>query len=521
MATAENRSQSIQGPGQASGTFAVVGALSFGLFVLHMIFSGRYGYFVDELYYIACSHHLAWGYVDQPPLIAVITWIERHTIGDSLHALRFLPAVADGLLVLLTGLIVREIGGRRYAQALACVAVIVAPMYLGLYNLLTMNAFEPLFWMACALVAIKIIKGGSPKLWLLFGFLAGIGLENKHSMLFFGFAFFVGLLLTPERRFLRGPWPWLAGLIAFLIFLPNLVWEIHRDFPTIQLLRNVQRSGRNTELSWAGFVGQQILVMHPLSAPLWLVGIWYFLADKNGRRFRVLGFTYLIILLCFLVLHGRVYYLAPAYPMLFAAGAVAFEGFAARASRAWLKPAYVAVLLITGALLAPFGYFPILPVNSYIAYSRALHLEPPRIENNHLGPLPQVYADMFGWKEMAAAVAGAYNQLSPEDKQRCAIFAQNYGQAGAIDFFGAKMGLPRAISGHQSYFYWGPRNYTGECMIVMDDRPARLSQLFDSWRKVATVYNPYSMPYEHFDVYLCRGLHEPLAQLWPSLKHWN
>ena len=128
---------------------------------------------------------------------------------------------------------------------------------------------------------------------------------------------------------------------------------------------------------------------------------------------------------------------------------------------------------------------------------------------------------MFGWKEMAEAVAGAYNQLSPEDKQRCAIFAKNYGQAGAIDFFGAKMGLPSAISGHQSYFYWGPRNYTGECMIVMDDRPARLSQLFDSWRKVATVYNPYSMPYEHFDIYLCRGLHEPLAELWPSLKHWN
>lgn len=521
MATAENCSQSDRGADQASGTLAIVGGLSFGLFVLHMIFNGRYGYFIDELYYIACSHHLAWGYVDQPPLIAVITWIERHTLGDSLHALRFLPAVAEGLLVLLTGLMVRELGGRRYAQALACVAVIVAPIYLGLYNLLTMNAFEPLFWMGCALIAIKIVKGGSPQLWLIFGLLAGIGLENKHSMLFFGFAFFVGLLVTPERRFLRSPWPWLAGLIAFLIFLPNLVWEIHRDFPTIQLLRNVQRSGRNSELSWAGFIGQQILVMHPLSAPLWLAGIWYFFTDKNGRRFRVLGLTYLIILLCLLMLHGRVYYLAPAYPMLFAGGAVAFEAFAARTSRAWLKPAYVTVLLVTGALLAPFGYFPILPVNDYIAYSRALHLGPPKIENNQLGPLPQVYADMFGWKEMAEAVAGAYNQLSPEDKQRCAIFAQNYGQAGAIDFFGAKMGLPRAISGHQSYFYWGPRNYTGECMIVMDDRPARLSQLFDSWRKVATDYNPYSMPYEHFDIYLCRGLHEPLAELWPSLKHWN
>ena len=176
--------ENLQREGEPIGELAVLGCLSLGAFILHMLFNGRYGYFVDELYYLACSHHLDWGYVDQPPLIAVITWIERMTLGDSLHALRFLPAVADGLLVFLTGLIARELGGRRYAQILACLAVIVAPLYLGLGNLLTMNAFEPLFWMGCALVAIKIIKGGSPKLWLLFGLLAGLGLENKHSMLF-------------------------------------------------------------------------------------------------------------------------------------------------------------------------------------------------------------------------------------------------------------------------------------------------------------------------------------------------
>src|SRR5260370_6396642 len=199
------------------------------------------------------------------------------TLGDSLHAVRFLPAVASGLLVLLTGLIARELGGRRYAQVLACVAVIVAPLYVGLGNLLTMNAFEPLFWMGCALVAIKIIKGGSPKLWLLFGLLAGVGLENKHSMLFFGFGFLVGLLLTPERRFLRSPWFWLGGLLAFLIFEPNLVWEIQHGFPTIELLRNVQRSGRNVTLSSANFLAQQILVMHPLAPPFGLAGLWHFL----------------------------------------------------------------------------------------------------------------------------------------------------------------------------------------------------------------------------------------------------
>ncbi len=367
-------------PGKEDSRVALgaIGCLSFCLFILHMLFNGRYGYFVDELYYLACSHHLDLGYVDQPPLIAVITWIERITLGDSLHALRFLPAVADGLLVLLTGLMVRELGGRRYAQILACVAVIVAPIYLGVDNLLTMNAFEPLFWMGCALVAIKIIKGASPKFWVLFGFLAGLGLENKHSMLFFGFGFFVGLLLTAERRFLRSPWFWLGGVVAFLIFLPNLVWEIRHGFPTIELLRNVQRSGRNVALSSWNFLAQQILVMNPLAAPLWLAGLWYFLHDQAGRIFRVLGWTYLIILLCFLALHGRVYYLAPAYPMLFAAGAVVFEQFAERTSHAWLKPAYVAVLLASGILLAPFAYFPILPVGKYLAFSRAVTRTPSR-----------------------------------------------------------------------------------------------------------------------------------------------
>jgi hypothetical protein len=496
-------------------------ALSLLLFALHMLFNGRYGYFIDELYYLACSHHLAWGYVDQAPLIAVITWLERITLGDSLHALRFLPAVAAGLKVLLTALIARELGGKVYAQALACIAVIVAPVYLGIDNLLTMNAFEPLFWMGCVLIAIRIFKGGDQRLWLLFGLLAGLGIENKHSTLLFGFAFFVGLLLTPERRFFWQPWIWLAGLLALVCFLPNLLWEIHHNFPTIELLRNVQRSGRNVALSPVSFILQQVLIMHPLAAPLWLAGLWYYFRDSQGRHFRLLGWIYVILLLLMLVLSGRIYYLAPAYPMLFSAGAVAFQGFAERTPRQWAKPTYIVVLVLTGILLAPFGYFPILSVQTYIAYAKAVHFEPPRIENHPMGPLPQLYADQFGWKEMAEAVSGAYDKLPPDERKNCAIFGQGYGQAGAIDFFGSKLGLPNALSGHQSYYYWGPRGYTGECVIVMDDRPERLAQLFERYEKVATVYHPYSMPTEHFDIYLCHGLREPLATLWPELKLWD
>lgn len=510
-------------PNAGPEEWALLGGLSFVVFAAHMLVSGRYGYFVDELYYLACSHHLAWGYVDQPPLIAVITCLERTTLGDSLSALHFLPAVAAGLRVLLTGLIARELGARRFAMVLACVCVMVAPIYLGLDSLLTMNVFESLFWMGAALIALKIFNGSSPKLWLLFGVVCGFGLLNKHSMLFFGFGLFVGLLLTKQRKQLREPWLWLGALIAFLIFLPNFLWQFHRDFPMIQLLHNVQASGRNAELGPLMFMAVQAMILHPLAAPVWIAGLVELLRDPEGKGWRVLGITWIVIMLCMLTMHGRMYYPAPAYPMLFAAGGVAFDRWLSLVSSGrWLKPAWLTLLVITGIAFAPFAYFPLLSVDQYIAYSRFWRFEPPRIETHRMGPLPQIYADQFGWKEMAQVVADAYYKLPPEEQKSCAIVAQNYGQAGAIGLFGAKMGLPEAISGHQNYYYWGPRGYTGECMIVMDDRPERLRELFDNVQYAGTVDHPLSMPYEHFDVFVC---HKPkfgsLQQIWPELKHWN
>ena len=510
--------------GARPGDWALLGGLSFVIFVAHMLVSGRYGYFVDELYYLACSHHLAWGYVDQPPLIAVITWLERVTLGDSLSALHFLPAAAAGLRVLLTGLIARELGARRFGMVLACVCVMVAPIYLGLDSLLTMNVFESLFWMGAALIALKIFNGASPKLWLLFGVVCGVGLLNKHSMLFFGFGLFVGLVLTKQRRQFASPWIWLGGVLAFLIFLPNLVWEIQRHFPTVELLQNVQRSGRNVEVGPVRFlVMQALMIFHPLTAPVWIAGLVELLRDRERKGWRVLGITWLVIMACMLTMHGRMYYPAPSYPMLFAAGGVAFERWSARLRSArWLKPAYIILLVVTGVLIAPFAYFPMLTVDQYLAYSRFWHFQPPRIETHPLGPLPQIYADQFGWKEMAQVVADAYHKLPPDEQKSCAIFGQSYGQAGAIDFFGAKMGLPNAISGHQNYFYWGPRGYTGACMIVMADRPGRLHELFESVELAGTVYHPLSMPYNHFDVYVCRTPRfGDLQTIWPKLKHWN
>jgi len=486
---------------------------------IHLYAGRHYGYFVDELYYLACSRHLDWGYVDQPPLIAWITLVARTVLGESLAAIRFLPAVAGAALVGLTALLAREFGGRRFAQALAALAVLIAPGFLAMHNLLTMNVFEPLFWMGCAWLLILIVKTGNSRLWIWFGLLAGFGLENKYSMLIFGAGAILGLLLTEQRRSLATRWLWAGGAIAFLIFLPNLLWNVQHQFPFLELQANIRRSGRDVPLGPVPFFGEEILAMHPLTLPIWLAGLWFFFGSKPGKSFRALGWAWILSAAIIVALSPRIYYLFPAYPLLFAGGAVAWEVWL-DTQPAWRKAIWPALMLVGGPALAPLA-IPVLSPEGYIRYSHALHLAQPAVETHKLGPLPQIFADQFGWEEMAAAVAGVYQDLPPEVRSKTAIFGQNYGQAGAIDLFGPRYGLPPAISGHQSYFLWGPRNYTGESVIVMGGRQDDLQLRFASVRKVARAAHPYSMPYEHIDIFYCRGLNQPLREIWPQVKNWD
>jgi hypothetical protein len=260
--------------------------------------------------------------------------------------------------------------------------------------------------------------------------------------------------------------------------------------------------------------------MLPLSLPVWSAGLWFLLAGARAKPYRALGYAFLISAIIIMALDPRVYYLFPAYPLLFVAGGVIWESWFESARLRRLKIAWIASMTILAAALAPIAV-PLLPVPAYIRYTQAIHLQQPRIETSQLGPLPQLFADQFGWEEMAQTVARAFQHLPPDVRAKTAIFGQSYGQAGAIDFFGPKYGLPKAISGHQNYFLWGPRGYTGESMIVLDDRPERLAQLFESVEKVGHVDHPYSMPYEHFDVFYCRGLKHPLEDAWPRLKNWD
>ena len=502
------------------GSGMVVAAIAAVKLLVHLYAGRHYGYFVDELYYMACGRHLAWGYVDQPPLIAFFAWAVHHVLGDSLPALRLLPALAGAGQILLTGLVARELGGGRFAQGFAALATLVAPGFLAFDNFFSMNAFEPLFWTGCAYVLIRIVHTGDQRLWLWFGVLAGVGLENKHSMLTFGFALIAGVLLTPERKAFRSRWIWLAGLVAFLLFLPNLWWNIQNHFPFLELQANIQRSGRNVPLPPLEFFGQQITSLLPPTLPIWLAGLWYFFFAAQGKPDRALGWAWLITAVLIVLLNPRTYYLWPAFPILLAAGGVEWERWLARPGVQWIKPAWCSLMVVLAILAAPL-FLPVLRPETYIRYVQAIHYEQPRIEQHKLGPLPQLFADQFGWEEMAATVARVYNGLPADVRAKTAIFGQNYGQAGAIDLFGPKYGLPPAISGHQNYFLWGPRDYTGESVIVMADRRERLEQLFASVEKVARVEHPYSMPYEHFDVYYCRGMKVNLKDLWPKAKNWD
>ena len=490
----------------------IVWALAAVKLAIHLYAGRQYGYFVDELYNLALARHLDWGYVDVAPMIGLIGRIELTLFGDSLTAIRILPALAGAALVVLAAMIARELGGGRFAQGLAALCMLAAPGFLALDHFLNVNAFEALLWAGCALLALRIIRTGNVRLWLWFGAVAGIGLETKHSMLICGFAIVAGLLVTPERKLLFNRWLLAGGLIAIALFLPNLIWNIQHHFPFIEEQRNIAQSGRDVRLAPWTFFAEVALAMLPLSVPIWIAGLWWLFRGP----YRAMAWAWCIAAVVILLLSPRIYYLFPAYPLLFAAGAVAWEPIRI----GWLKPAYVALMVLLAAVLAP-TLLPLLPPETYIRYSEFTHLQQPRIENHRLGPLPQLFADQFGWEEMAQIVARKFNSLPPEIRARTAIFGQNYGQAGAIDLFGPKYGLPPAISGHQNYFLWGPRGFTGESMIVMGDRRGRLEELFTTVELVGSAAHPYSMPYEHIDIYYCTGMKTPLQELWPKLKNWD
>ena len=507
-------------PTDRRATTIVVAGLALVTLMVHLLTNNSYGYFRDELYYIACERHLDFGYVDLPPLSPFLLRIELILFGNSLAGLRIFPALASAVTIALTGVLTRELGGRIWAVTLACLGVLGSVFFLAVGNFYSPNVYEPLFWTSAVYLLCRIINGAPSRTWLWFGVVAGLRVENKHSMLFFGVAIALAILLTPERRHFTQPWIWFGGLIAFVIVLPNLTWQIERGWPTWVLLHGIAKSNKNVVLTPWGFFSQQITLMNPATFPLWFGGLIWLLASRQGRRYRVIGFVYLLALTEFILMQGKNYYLAAAYPMLFAAGGVAFERLFAVCFR-WFKPAIAFLVIASAVVLAPVA-LPIFSPEKLLSYMRAIHFQVPRTETLHTAALPQLYADQFGWEEMVRSVAHVYASLPADEQKRAAIFCQNYGEAGAIDLFGPNHGLPRALSGHQNYFYWGPGDYTGEIVIVLDDDAKDEREQFRSVEDRGLIEtSPWAMPWEQrLHIYICRGLKIPLRDLWPKVRVW-
>jgi 4-amino-4-deoxy-L-arabinose transferase-like glycosyltransferase len=495
-------------------------ALAIAAIALHVAFSGRYGYFRDELYYAACGQHLAWGYVDHAPLAPWLARLSRALLGDSLPALRFLPALAASAKVLLGAWLARELGGGKYAQFFAAFCVLLAPIYLTFDSFFSMNAFEPVFWMACAGIVLRILNGGNPKLWLLFGFIGGLGILNKHSMLTFGSGLALGLLATSARKHFRQPWIWLGAGIAFLCFLPNLLWEIQNGWPTLALAHAVIGTKYTIVSPWE-YIWQQTLLTHPLNAPICIAGLWFLLRDSLGKKYSVLAWAYFTVLAEMLILHGKIYYLAPAYVMLLAAGSVWIELRLVPRVGTWLRPVIPVPLLIGGLIAAPLA-MPILPVEAAIRYTRFWDVQAIHVENVPQGALPQLFGDMFGWQEQVRAVAGVYHSLPESQRALAVVLAQNYGEASAIDYFRSNLGLPQAISGHNQYGLWGPGSMTGQVAVAIGFPERQLRQFYDEVTPEASVSPKYAMPEETgLTIFVCRHPKKNLQESWTKWKYLN
>jgi Dolichyl-phosphate-mannose-protein mannosyltransferase len=475
---------------------------------------GGYGLFRDEFYYLANAGRLAWGYVDHPPLAPLLLAGVQAELGDATIWLRLLPALAGAGSVLLAGLTARRLGGGSLAQITAAMALFGVPVYNVLFGFYSMNAFEIFLWAAAAYVAVAILGDDLPRLWLLFGLLAGIGLQNKHTFALFAAGLILGLLLHQRSAF-RTPWLWVGGLLAFSIILPNLVWQEQNGWPTLEFYAGA--AAKNISRNPIEVLFDQLLSMNPILAAVWLPGLIWLL---RTRLYRPLAWTYLLPLLVLLVTgSNRPDRLAPAYVPLFAAGAVAIEQTAQRRSWRWLQSEMGFLVLASIVVAAPLG-LPILTPETTARYAHFFGLS--SYEAGVTAELPQYFADRFGWQELAETVTRIYDRLPPNERKEAAIFTSNYGEASAIQFYGQEDGLPEPISGHNTYWLWGPGTATGEVLITVNIPRDGLAELYENVEWAGYTSCRFCVSYENnAPIFVARGLKVPLADVWPQVKHYE
>ncbi|MEW6363890.1 MAG: glycosyltransferase family 39 protein [Acidobacteriota bacterium] len=504
---------------------ALLWGLAFLYFLLEWIpgLVGQYGYFIDEFYYLACSDHLALGYVDHPPLSVFLLRLVRGLLGDSLVALRVVPALAGAATIWLIGIIARRLGAGPFGQALAAGAAMVSLVYQITFAYYSMNAFSVLLWTACFWTLVEIERRDEPRLWLLFGALTGLGLENKHTFILLPMALAVGLLLTRARRHLANRWLWSGVGIAVLLLIPNVLWQAGHGWPSLEFYRNADLY-KNVPTPPLEVLFQQLLGMNPGAMPVWLAGLVFFLATARGRPLRHLGWIYVVLLLLMLVgQKSRPDRIADAYAILFAGGGVLVGELCKRRRLRWLRWALPAILVVFGAVLAPLA-LPLLPPGMAAEYATAWGVVP-QIEKGEgkVTALPQWLADRLGWEQLADDVEAVAKQIDPLERNRAIILVPSYGQAGAIELLGRGRGLPPVYASQNSYFHWGPPKGPVDAAIIVGPFTEETARwLFDEVTLVRVHDCDGCMKWrDDAPIWIARRPKVLLRDAWPELKHYE
>ena len=477
-----------------------------GVAALLLSTAGRYGIFRDEFYYIMCADHPALGYVDHPPLAMLFLTVWKALFGKSVIALRIPPALLGGLTAVGAAFIAREMRGRASAQVLAAVTAGLMPGVLALGSFYSMNSFDGAFWVLVAWIVCRLLDPSTDRRWWwALGAAFGLGLLNKYSIVFLGVGLGVGIFLSPLRRELFTENRLGGSLIVALIVLPHFIWQVYHEFPTLEFIRNAYNL-KNVAMSPGEFWSQQLLMAHPLFTPVWAAGLLGLLFAPRLRTWRPIGVAFVVVGLWLTVSRAKPYYLVPAYPMIMAAGAVAVTAWLARLRFSRVANTALPVLLAIGGLgIAPLA-IPLLAPEAYVRYEQRLGRRPTSGENQELGALPQHFADRFGWPELARTVSSVVATLPESDRARLLVIADNYGECGAINYWGLPDGVRPAVSGHNSCWYWWPADFTPEVVVMIGVSREEAEEYFEKVELGAVHRSEWAIPHEsELSIWVCRG----------------
>ena len=493
---------------------SLLSLLALAVFLLHMLTNGQYGFHRDELATLDDARYLAWGYVAYPPVTPFLGRISLEIFGPSLVGVRVFPALAQSLVLLLAGLMVRELGGSRLAQVVGALAVAIGPVSLNQGSMLMYVSFDYLWWVLIAYFAIRLLKSEDPRWWLGIGTVIGLGMLTKYTMAFYTAALVGAVLITKARRYLASPWLWGGVALSLLIFLPNLIWQIQHDFISWTYLNYIHERDIRIGRTSTFLLEQIVMGINIFTAPLLAAGLYYFFFHPQGARYRLIGWLYIHVFTLFFVMQGRGYYLGGAYPMLLAGGTVLWDKWIAGLSlnnrRFALGGTYSALAI--GGVISALLFLPLTPVNSPVW--------------NTANNLLELFSEQLGWQELVETVAGVYADLPEAEKPQAGIYAGNYGEAGAINLFGPAYGLPEAISGINSYWLRGYGNPPPQTLIIVGEQRDDVERYFEQCELAfGPITNRYNVENEETrdypGVFVCRGLRRPWPEIWEELLHFG